>query len=296
MSFSASEAAFAGFRIFTRRPGAFVVWALMFLVFLAGLAGLVALFLWPILSFVIQHPHEPYAPEPGDMMRVVLMYPFVLVLALAFSSMFVGAIYRTVLRPKETSAASLRFGGDELRLIGVWFVLSLLWLAVVGALAGVGAALVFAVQGVVWKVFAGLVYGLAAAALLVVLAVRLSLAAPMTFAERRFRLFESWSLTRGRFFELLGMWLLAWLVSYGVSFLGAIVAEAFIIGGVLMTGHREWTSAPDTAALTAMAPFLVIGLVLYVLVATLQLVVRVAPGAEAYRALVPGPDQADAFS
>jgi hypothetical protein len=47
--------------------------------------------------------------------------------------------------------------------------------------------------------------GLIAAGLLIWLALRLSMAAPMTFADNQFRLFESWTLTKGQGWRLLGV-------------------------------------------------------------------------------------------
>ncbi len=86
--------------------------------------------------------------------------------------------------------------------------------------------------------------GLGGAAVAVWLAVRLSLVAPMTFAEQKIAIKESWAMTKGRFWPLLGMAVLAGVMSMLVGLLGSIVIAPLnlIFGGLESLAGAETTN------------------------------------------------------
>ena len=130
----------------------------------------------------------------------------------------------------------LRIGGDEGRVLVttlvVGLVMFLVMIAVYLVLIGLGVAAYTTHQGWLWLVLA--VCALAGLALMIWLSVRLSLASPIAVAEKRIAPFASFALTKGRFWPLLGMALLAGVMSILVSLLASIVAMPvnLTIGGL----------------------------------------------------------------
>jgi hypothetical protein len=116
---------------------------------------------------------------------------------------------------------------------------------------------------------------------------RLSLAGPMTFAERRLRVFASWSLSKGVFWRLFG--------AYTLSFaLGAIVLLLMLlIVGLVLNILMQVTGMPITTLSAATSNPLAVGVglisqVLTVLILTCFYVVLKAPPAQAYKGLMGG--------
>jgi hypothetical protein len=89
---------------------------------------------------------------------------------------------------------------------------------------------------------------LAAVGLMLMLAVRLSLAPPLTFATGRIDLFGSWALTRGRAGRILGAYALTLALVALVYFLSALVVAA--VGAVLAGGDLQTVDkTPDATSL-----------------------------------------------
>ena len=79
----------------------------------------------------------------------------------------------------------------------------------------------------------GIIVGaLVVVAVMIWVSLRLSLAGPITFTERQFRLFESWTLTRGRGWRLFGVAVIVAVVAMVIYF------AAVILG--LITGLALW--------------------------------------------------------
>lgn len=203
------------------------------------------------------------------------------------------AIFRALLRPAERSFASLRISGDELRVFVVGLVLVLL-----AVLAVVAAVIVLAVPLIIlgashafagaqtWAIAIGVVAGIVVFWVMIWASVRLSLAPVITFSERRIALFDSWRLTRGHFWRLVGAFLLAWLLTlitaFGVILIAAVACLAILapVLGSLTSPHPDISHA---------IPFLagagVVGLIAVVFLAAMQRVIMIAPLAYVYRAL-----------
>ena len=82
-------------------------------------------------------------------------------------------------------------------------------------------------------ILTGVGLGLIAVVVLVWLGLRLSMAAPMTFVDRQFRLFESWSLTRGSAWRLLGVAVLSLLMVFVLELVvaGVVLGAMFAAAG-----------------------------------------------------------------
>jgi hypothetical protein len=124
---------------------------------------------------------------------------------------------------------------------------------------------------------------------------RFALAAPMTFEDGEFRLFESWALTRGHALQLLGMVLVIFLflllvelvimVLFGISMLAVFGTMHFQPDQVM-----AFVQQPPSAWIGgAAALFLVLGLFWSVLIAAVHAVLF-APFAAFYRMLRPAPE------
>ena len=130
------------------------------------------------------------------------------------------------------------------------------------------------------------VAGLLFVALIIWVVVRLSLALPITVAERRIAIFDSWKLTKGHFWGLLGMAILAWVLCLVVQILLSIVLMPILFA---VSGGFENLAAIETMQpmeiLQTMAPMAITILVFAAIVSALQLAIMYAPFASAYMGL-----------
>ncbi|HEX2815758.1 MAG TPA: hypothetical protein VHN39_05170, partial [Phenylobacterium sp.] len=121
-------------------------------------------------------------------------------------------------------------------------------------------------------------------ALLAWLAMRFSLAGPANFATGRFGLADSWRLTKGRFWALLGMVLLA------LCLLVLIAVVLFILTAVIQAAIGGFqTLAPvslaDPQALAERPGAYAFALIAELVISPLYLVIGQAPFVAAYKAL-----------
>ena len=157
------------------------------------------------------------------------------------------------------------------------------WLAVgllVGVLAGIAGA-----TGASWMWLVVVLGGLAGVAAIVWLAIRLSLAVPITVAENRFAIFDSFALTKGRFWPLLGMAVIAFVMVLVISLLAMVVTLPLN----LMTGLESWSFGSNAdpevmaAALDVTNPWVIVNALVEAVVYALTVGVMYAPFAAAYR-------------
>lgn len=298
---SVQDAAFTGFRIVRAHPRALIPWAL-----LGGAASIsVAVVFVALLGSDAQALMALNARQPRDLgaMQVVLVrmapgYLALLVTALAFNAVLAAGLIRAVLRPGQDRFGYLRLGADEARQFALSIYTSLVFLGlyVLGAvLIGLVVALASGAQAV--SPFLAVVTVLALLAALLWLAVRLSLAPPLTFDTGRIALFGSWALTRGRFLPLLGVYALAAALAAVVYFLSELVVMAL---SVLLSGG-DVSVAREQADMSSLAayftPFRLIQTVLGACASSLVWPVIFTPAAAVYRSLRGGPSaSAQAFS
>ncbi|KSB90809.1 hypothetical protein AS593_17200 [Caulobacter vibrioides] len=213
-TFSATDAAISGFVLVREHFKTVAIWILLATIASATLnvSGLVLFGAQLQILAEAQASGQTDTPEVRQAMAE--MGPFLAVsiaYVVIYYAVLQAAIYRLLLRPQERSYAALRFGGDELRLIAVNFLLGLLITAgafaaafVLGIVVGIVAALS--------KPLGALLGLLAFVALLggmVYANVRLSFASVRTFISRRIQLFDTLPMTAQRFWPMMGAYFVA---------------------------------------------------------------------------------------
>lgn len=237
--FDAADGALEGFRIIRQRPQVIPAWAGLQLAagLLLGLLGVV-LGGETLTEFIRLQAQGP--ARPGDQERVLglmsQVWPFFLsatFLNLLVGAVFSSAVFRAVLRPSDGGPGFLRFGADEGRvMISILAVVLLCFVASLGIGFLLGAILVLVLSPGLAVITLFLVMSM----LLLFLLTRLSLAWPQTFAERRVSILRAWRLSRGRFWPLFGMVVLAAVLAVVVYILALLIY--FPVGVVLSGGLR----------------------------------------------------------
>jgi hypothetical protein len=294
-----ARVATAGFGVIARRPLAVLVWAGLLLVLgVLPAAGLMSAFLGALAEIARMDASgvEPSADALVPAMSAAFaMQPVLLLTSLAVRAILTAAVFRAVLEPGDSRWFYLRFGARELWLalmIVVFGILSFLVTITMGAVL-VPLLMVLA-MGAEGNLFAVVPIMLAAVLIAVAvlgwLFVRFSMALPMTFAEQRFRLFESWTMTRGQTWRLIGVGLslvgivlalelalLALLVLASLAFLGE--------GGVDEAAASAFFAQDASIWMAELAPWAVGMALVGALLGAVVTTILAAPWAEAYRQL-----------
>lgn len=288
MSFSATDAAFEGFRIARRRPSTMLWWALAYVVMLGLPVALAAPSIASLMATTeaLQSSSQPSMEDIRALSSAYLsMAGWFLVPAIVIGTMLNAAVVRSVLEPGRSAFGYLRLGMDEVRVFVVSLVIGIVTMIAMTVLCCIAGVVVgFAANGypLLWLAFVAIVLGIIA--VFALLAVRLSLAIPITVAERRIAPFASWGLTKGRFWPLLGLALLAGVLSIVVSLLSGIVSMPITMatgGGLAQLGDLE--GEPLQAILAVAWPGLLAWCVVNAIFSALQLAVLYAPFSAAYR-------------
>ena len=289
MTFSATEAAFEGFRVVRRHPLAIVFWSLAYLIFFAAFFGLFGGSLATLMATTESlEGAQPSSQELEALGQTYMgFFALALPLGLVVGAVLNAAVARAVLFPAEKGFGYMRLGGDELRVLAVsvilgivFFAVSIVLFGVVGVLAGLAAQ---ANAGV--GILVGVLVGLGACVVLFWLAIRLSLAIPLTVAEKRIAPFASFAMTKGHALPLLGMAVIAFIMSILVTLLGTIIALPITLatGGIQQLATMDGQS---TAQILQAAGAGLIGWgVVNAIFSALQIAVVYAPFSAVYRDL-----------
>ncbi|MBW4330120.1 hypothetical protein KY084_04430 [Stakelama sp. CBK3Z-3] len=216
----------AGFRVIRERPGAFAVWAAVYIVVTVAMG----LLFMPDLQGLMTAQETGAAPEAvfARLGGMALFYPLLMLALLILNN----AAFRAILRPADSRAAYLRLGMDELRVfaLGLLFVIVFAVLGMIIAMvAGVGMAFGpgrgSGTPGPGSIALFGLL-GLGFFALWIFLSVRFALAMPLTVLRRKIVIGDAWRLSRGHFWAMLGAFIVVFLI-----YMIAAVMVSLITGG-----------------------------------------------------------------
>lgn len=299
--FSFGDAISAGFKLIGRNPLAVLMWGVANFV-LTQLASIVMmLFTGGNLYQVMQRaavagPNG--APDMAAMLRAeqpfLMLFPIQLLLFLVYYSVVNAAVFRAVLEPENKRSFYMRLGSQELiqgLVVICQFVFSLL---VMVALVALGVAAVVALGGsndIGTKFLVGFLGWIVGLVCYVWLWLRFCLAPPMSFSQKSFRLFESWSMTRGHVWKLFGVGCVLFVLLFAAGIVFEVVIGSVMIGMVGMNGFTPQSMAAGGpfANMQAMMPvWIVVGVVMSLLGGFVHAIVW-APWAEAYRQIV-GPN------
>ena len=292
-NFSASDVAMTGFRFVRARPRTVLVWGLLHTVLAVAFGILAVKVAGPGLMHIQELAAQPNA-DPRRAMetfrQIAPMYGLMIPYLLIYYPVVYAAMSRAVLRPADSAFVYLRLGPDEWRqfLLFLWSVVVFIGVEIaaiiVGAIIGVASVIVAKLVPIhlpgLFLVVPFLVFG----AMCFVL-VRLSLASALTFDTGRVSLFGSWKITRGRFWKMLGCYLLTSILMLVTMLLLAVIAFAIaaVLGGfgeIKVMFHPDMTSLATYYSPARIAVALLWG---FAMAAILPVVMM--PPAEIYRRL-----------
>lgn len=203
-----------------------------------------------------------------------------------------SAVCRALLQPGESSRWYLRLGTQELWVGLVWFVIvmALAFAAVlllspllfVTISAAAGADLQMAIFSLMF------VFGVAVVAVLVWVAIRFSLAVPMSFERKTFVLLESWAMTRGHAWRIFlayagaGALFLILEVLALAAFMAVAAGIALLYGVRNRLGLDEVLAQPPMDLLLLVAP---LGLIVITVLNAISYPITIAPMVTIYRRL-----------
>lgn len=268
MSFSATDAAFEGFRVTRHHPLAVLAWTLVSLVAVFAMALIALPILGPVADEFRSILASGGATQPSAAMTERFSYAAMATIpvSLLMQAILLPAIYRAMRQSGGDRFGFLRLGPDELRVFGAQVIITLVSLVVsqggellatlAGGVGGVGLTLLVEVVAMVVSLY---------------LSVRLVLVAPAAFSLGRIDLKAGWAATAGLFWPLIGMAIIAGFMAFVVMLLLGIIALPISVG---MTG-----AAAGAAGLIAGGGLLII----LSLALALTTIILVAPFMVAYR-------------
>lgn len=263
--FSASDAAFSGFRLVRENLKTVAIWAAVMTV-VSILTNVAAIqFFGPQLEAFLGYMQDNNNPDPEEFLRLAsALSPltlWMLPLSLVQNGVVFAALNRLVLRHDDSRFAYLRLGAAEARQAAVWLLTALVLMGTLflgslvtgflGAMSGSTGAFL-ALLGLIGS-FGAVIW----------LAVRLSFAPAVTFDAGKVTLFKSMPRTKGLFWPLLGAYFLAGVMSIIVvlliwtivSAIGLIASGDFAATGRMMRADTSSLQAYFTPAGVVQALF-----------------------------------------
>jgi hypothetical protein len=293
-----NQAAFAGFGILRRKPWAPLVWSLLYAGVLGGLViFLGGAFIQAIGKLVTLRSNGAAPPTElilGLLGGIFSGYFLALIVFWVLGAVINMAVVRAVMEPEASAFAYLRLGAVELWLMLANFLLFILY-SIASTILAIPVAIVSIAAISMAKdaaPFVTLPFQALTWAVTIWLGLRFCMVAPMIFADRKFRLFESWSFTRGRTVRLFLVGLVIalvtaaiYLVLGGVGF--AIGIPMFTQVANSITPRAFFTETPDQIW-RQVEPFLVLYILLVWIGSAVVFPLLFAPWPDVYRQLKGG--------
>jgi hypothetical protein len=259
-AFSLTDAAFEGFRLTRERPRVVAAWAALYALMSVVTAVVMVTTIGPASATLGATAQGMIPSDPAEAARqsriVAPLLMIMLPLVLIFWSVLTSAIYRAILQPEKGGFGRIRFGADELRMMGLIVILFLLFVSTLAALRMADAlGSVLAVSGGVAGAVLGNLMRLTAFLAIVALWIRLSLAGPITYVSREIHVFRSWTLTKGHFWRLAATYGLAIGSALVVMLLALVIFAAAALGFAAAAGiplnHVEGIFQPNMTSIAA---------------------------------------------
>lgn len=275
--FSPSDAALEGFRLTREHPGVVFAWCAVYF----GGVMLIAMAMMATLGpqfIALARKGQLSGPDLETVGNLLAQswpaFILVLVMTALLMSVMTAGVMRLVLRPQEHGFAHLKLGREEVRLtlanlacIAFYVASLILGLVLTGAATRVSP-------------MAGFVVGALALGFAIWVGVRLSMLLPTAFDTGRISFAEAWNRTRGHFWKLFGMILLAVIFYVIVWALFSIISFAIVELSGGEAAIQDIGRLTPVTALAAMAT-----LIMQLLLQVLQIVMIYGPFAVAYRDL-----------
>jgi hypothetical protein len=305
--FSIGDAYGAGFGLVARKPLHVLTWGIVYSV-LKMLPFV--LMMWTVGPEVLKAYGEFVAnaiaggdPQAGmedfmhTMQKVQSFQSLGFLLGILAMAVFNAAVFRAMLRPSDGGFLNLKLGMDEvwqgllyLCMMILLFIFALL-VVLAAVMIGLVVVLIGHAAGSGWITGIGVTLDVIACIVTIIwICLRFSLAGPATFATRNFQLFESWSLTKGHSWSLLGLGLLLVLTMLGLEIVlgGIFMGVFFALGGLPALSPESieafFSQAPDVWMMQAM-PWLVGMTLVGALLSGAVYTILLAPFASAYSQL-----------
>ncbi len=212
-------------------------------------------------------PNNPFAGmmPPPSVMALGGWYTLLTVVLYLLLAAYEAACLRWMIRGETKGLFGFALDGDTLRVYftyWIWFFLAIA-VYIVTSIAVIGLVAAFAIGGGATatqndpSALLSMGLGFFAACLLILIlliyfAVRFSPAAATSVAKRRFAFFDAWTVTKGRFWAMLGAFVLLWLM-YIVGLIAFLIAMSFAIGTQMFS--QMSTGAGPATEQEAMAMF-----------------------------------------